>query len=65
MIGVRVYQREDFTEATRLVHSGHVPAERLISRIMPMHQAAAAFLALEAGGDVKVLIDCHNEGTTT
>jgi (R,R)-butanediol dehydrogenase / meso-butanediol dehydrogenase / diacetyl reductase len=62
MIGVRVYQREDYTEAVRLVHGKHVPAERLISRIVPLEHAAQAFSALEAGGDVKVLIDCSGAG---
>jgi (R,R)-butanediol dehydrogenase / meso-butanediol dehydrogenase / diacetyl reductase len=64
MIGVRVYQREDFAEAARLVHGGHVPAGRLISRVVPLADAAGAFQALESGGDVKVLIDCGSDGAT-
>ncbi|GGM10689.1 MULTISPECIES: zinc-dependent alcohol dehydrogenase [Micromonospora] len=58
LIGVRVYQSEDYTEAVRLVHGGQVPAERLISRIVPLDDVAQAFVALAAGGDVKVLVDC-------
>ena len=58
MIGVRVYQRDDYDEAVRLVHGGHVPADRLISRVVPLDDVAQAFQALEAGGDVKVLVDC-------
>lgn len=58
MIGVRVYQREDYDEAVRLVHEKHVPAAQLISRVVPLDDVAQAFRALEAGGDVKVLIDC-------
>ncbi|GAA1558937.1 alcohol dehydrogenase catalytic domain-containing protein [Dactylosporangium maewongense] len=61
MIGVRVYQRDDYDEAVRLVHSGQVPAGRLISRIVPLEHVAAAFQALEAGGDVKVLVDCGGD----
>ena len=61
MTGVRVYEREDFAEAVRLVHAGHVPAGRLISRVVPLQEAAAAFHALESGGDVKVLVDCASE----
>jgi threonine dehydrogenase-like Zn-dependent dehydrogenase len=40
------------------VHDQSVPAELLISRIMPLDDVAQAFHALEAGGDVKVLLDC-------
>jgi (R,R)-butanediol dehydrogenase / meso-butanediol dehydrogenase / diacetyl reductase len=62
MTGVRVYERADFAEAVRLVHGGRVPAGRLISRVVPLQEAAAAFQALESGGDVKVLVDCASEG---
>jgi len=58
LIGVRVYQRDDYDHATRLVHDQRVPAELLISRIMPLADVAQAFHALEAGSDVKVLLDC-------
>ena len=58
VVGVRVYQREDYQEAVRLVHSGEVPAAALISRVVPLDRVADAFTALETGGDVKVLIDC-------
>jgi (R,R)-butanediol dehydrogenase / meso-butanediol dehydrogenase / diacetyl reductase len=61
MIGVRVYERADYDEAVRLVESGQVPAERLISRVVPLDDVAAAFAALEAGGDVKVLLDCGGD----
>ncbi|GIJ49666.1 Zn-dependent alcohol dehydrogenase [Virgisporangium aliadipatigenens] len=58
VIGVRVYAHADFEEAVRLVHGGQVPAGRLISRVVPLDEVAAAFEALEAGGSVKVLLDC-------
>ncbi|WP_433062977.1 zinc-dependent alcohol dehydrogenase [Dactylosporangium sp. CS-033363] len=58
LIGVRVYDRGDFEEAARLVAAGEVPADRLISRVVPLQEAATAFDALEAGGVVKVLVDC-------
>jgi 2-desacetyl-2-hydroxyethyl bacteriochlorophyllide A dehydrogenase len=64
LIGVRVYEHADFAEAARLVHDEVVPAGRLISRVVPLRQAAAAFQALESGGDVKVLIDCQSDGAT-
>jgi (R,R)-butanediol dehydrogenase/meso-butanediol dehydrogenase/diacetyl reductase len=56
--GARLYQRDDVVEAIRLVASGTVAADRLISRIEPIEAVDAAFVALEAGGSVmKVLID--------
>jgi 2-desacetyl-2-hydroxyethyl bacteriochlorophyllide A dehydrogenase len=61
MIGVRVYQREDYVEAARLVDERLVPAEVLISRVVPLDEVAEAFHALEAGGDVKVLLDCGGD----
>ncbi len=62
MIGARVYQRADFERAVELVHSGEVPVGRLISRIVPLHEVADAFAMLEAGGAVKILIDCQDSG---
>jgi (R,R)-butanediol dehydrogenase/meso-butanediol dehydrogenase/diacetyl reductase len=61
LIGVRVYDRGDFEEAARLVAAGEVPADRLISRVVPLQDAAAAFEALEGGGVVKVLVDCGGD----
>jgi 2-desacetyl-2-hydroxyethyl bacteriochlorophyllide A dehydrogenase len=61
LIGVRVYESADYAEAVRLVHGGQVPADRLISRIVPLAEVAQAFEALAAGGDVKVLVDCGGD----
>ncbi|WP_420117080.1 zinc-dependent alcohol dehydrogenase [Micromonospora sp.] len=62
LIGVRVYEREDYTEAVRLVHAGLVPAGRLITRVVPLPEVAEAFRALAAGGEVKILVDCGVTG---
>jgi (R,R)-butanediol dehydrogenase/meso-butanediol dehydrogenase/diacetyl reductase len=58
LIGARAYRREDYAEAVRLVAAGRVPADQLISRVLPLDEVAAAFQALDAGGDVKILLDC-------
>jgi len=58
ILGVRVYQRTDFEEAVRLLTAGAVPADRLISAVLPMPEVSQAFAALESGSTVKVLIDC-------
>jgi (R,R)-butanediol dehydrogenase/meso-butanediol dehydrogenase/diacetyl reductase len=59
VLGVRVYHRADFTEAVRLLAAGEVPAEELISKVVPLSAVPEAFAALEDGGGVvKVLIEC-------
>lgn len=62
LIGARLYDRGDFEEAVALVADGTIPAERLISKVVPLAQAPAAFEALEGGGDVmKILVDCTDD----
>ncbi|MPY55983.1 zinc-dependent alcohol dehydrogenase [Streptomyces spongiae] len=59
LVGARLYDRSDFERAVALVADGTIPAERLISKVVPLTQAPAAFEALEGGGDVmKILVDC-------
>lgn len=58
VIGARVYQRTDFEEAVRLLSSGAIAAEMLITQTVPLDGVADAFTALEAGTAVKVLVDC-------
>ncbi|BBC31898.1 Molecular chaperone GroES [Streptomyces graminofaciens] len=62
LVGARLYDRSDFEKAVALVADGTVPADRLISKVVPLTEAPAAFEALEAGGDVmKILVDCTDE----
>ncbi|MFC8342321.1 zinc-binding dehydrogenase [Streptomyces sp. NPDC057280] len=62
LVGARLYDRCDFEKAVALVAEGTVPADRLISKVVPLTQAPAAFEALEGGGDVmKILVDCTDE----
>ncbi|MEU3782060.1 alcohol dehydrogenase catalytic domain-containing protein [Streptomyces sp900129855] len=62
LVGARLYDRSDFERAVALVAGGTIPAERLISKVVPLTEAPAAFEALEAGGDVmKILVDCTDE----
>ncbi|KND41713.1 MULTISPECIES: (R,R)-butanediol dehydrogenase [Streptomyces] len=59
LVGARLYARSDFERAVVLVADGTIPADRLISKVVPLTEAPAAFEALEAGGDVmKILVDC-------
>ena len=60
VIGARVYERADYERAVDLVAAGIVPADALISAVVPLAEAADAFVQLESGGGVmKVLIDCR------
>ncbi|MEV0570732.1 alcohol dehydrogenase catalytic domain-containing protein [Dactylosporangium sp. NPDC050588] len=62
LFGARLYQRDDMTEAIRLVATGEVPVQRLISRVGPVDSVGDAFTALESGGSVmKVLIDWQEQ----
>jgi 2-desacetyl-2-hydroxyethyl bacteriochlorophyllide A dehydrogenase len=62
MVGARVYERDDYATAVGLIHTRAIPAARLISRVVPIGDATAAFQALaEGGGVMKVLVDCQAE----
>jgi len=61
IIGARVYERTDFEEAVRLVADGTIPADALISDVMPLSETAAAVQRLDSGENVvKLLIDCQS-----
>jgi 2-desacetyl-2-hydroxyethyl bacteriochlorophyllide A dehydrogenase len=56
--GARVYQREDFEKAVALLADGIIPAESLITEIVPLSQTDRAFERAASGGDVvKIMID--------
>ncbi|GAA1324468.1 zinc-dependent alcohol dehydrogenase [Pseudonocardia xinjiangensis] len=60
LLGARLYTRADWEEAVRLVASGELPVDRLVSRIVPLEEVGEAFTALATGGGVvKVLVDCQ------
>ena len=56
--GVLAYTREDFAGAIELLESGAIPSERLISAVLPLEDAEAAFQSLTAPGNaaLKVLL---------
>lgn len=49
--GTAMYVREDVERATRLIGSGQVPVERLITKSFPLMEAARAFRAASEGVD--------------
>jgi (R,R)-butanediol dehydrogenase / meso-butanediol dehydrogenase / diacetyl reductase len=55
-----VYQATDFEAAVELVAKGVIPADLLITRIVPLRQTADAFDDLEAGRAMKILVDVRD-----
>ena len=60
ILGARVYQRVDFETAVELVADGTIPADLLISRIVPLSGTQDAFADLEAGLAMKILVDVQD-----
>ncbi|MFB4284290.1 zinc-binding dehydrogenase [Nonomuraea sp. MTCD27] len=59
IVGARVYTRDDFASAIALLDSGVIPADELITKVVPLPDAGTAFAELAAGGAMKILIDCQ------
>ncbi|WP_435861018.1 zinc-dependent alcohol dehydrogenase [Streptomyces spiralis] len=57
LLGARVYQRHDFERAIELLAEGAIPAEKLITRIVPLTEVQSAFGVLEAGQAMKLLVE--------
>jgi (R,R)-butanediol dehydrogenase/meso-butanediol dehydrogenase/diacetyl reductase len=57
ILGARVYQRVDFETAVELVSRGVIPADMLITRIVPLSGTQQAFDDLENGRAMKILVD--------
>jgi 2-desacetyl-2-hydroxyethyl bacteriochlorophyllide A dehydrogenase len=61
LLGARVYQRADFERAITLLRQGVIPAQALISGVVPLDQTAAAIQDLSAGRAMKILVDVAGE----
>lgn len=57
ILGTRVYERPDFEKAVALVTAGAIPADALITAIVPLDEVGAAFERLESGRAMKILVD--------
>jgi 2-desacetyl-2-hydroxyethyl bacteriochlorophyllide A dehydrogenase len=57
ILGARVYQRPDFETAVELLRDGIIPADLLISEVVPLDGVQAAFGELESGRALKILVD--------
>lgn len=56
ILGARVYEREDFERAATLLTEASVPAEKLITEIIPLDQVQQAFERLERADAMKLLV---------
>ena len=57
IVGARVYERLDFVTAVDLLSRGAIPAESLITSIVPLRDAQRAIAELEGGRAMKILIE--------
>ncbi|EXG82639.1 (R,R)-butanediol dehydrogenase [Cryptosporangium arvum] len=57
LLGARVYQRSDFERAIALLGQGVIPAEELITRVVPLDRTPAAMDDLAAGRAMKILVE--------
>jgi 2-desacetyl-2-hydroxyethyl bacteriochlorophyllide A dehydrogenase len=59
LIGVRVYEPQDFEEAIALAESGALPLEKLITQIAPLAEAQSVFDAIDRNpAGMKYLLQC-------
>lgn len=58
LVGARVYEQGDFEEALRLLVSGSIPTDALITDVVSLEDVPMAFERLRAGHAMKVLVDC-------
>lgn len=61
IIGARVYERADYERAIALLTDGAIPADELITNIVPLERAHEAFAELERGDGMKVLVDSRSD----
>jgi len=59
MCGARVYEREDFEQAIRLLAARTIPFEKLITDVRPLDGLQRGLEEMEKGAEVmKILVDC-------
>ncbi|MFF0269944.1 zinc-binding dehydrogenase [Kribbella sp. NPDC004536] len=56
ILGARVYERQDFVRAAELVADGTIPADGLVTGVVPLAEVQSAFGVLEAGQAMKLLV---------
>jgi (R,R)-butanediol dehydrogenase / meso-butanediol dehydrogenase / diacetyl reductase len=60
LCGVRVYEKQDYEEAIKILTDDTLPVEKLISAVYPLDKLEHGIRQVEKGGEVmKILIKCH------
>jgi threonine dehydrogenase-like Zn-dependent dehydrogenase len=60
LIGVRVYEPEDFDEAIRLAAAGRLPLDRIVTRIAPLDEVQQVFQEIDENpAGMKYLLQCR------
>jgi len=65
LLGARVYRRSDFERAVTLLRDGVVPADALITAVVPLAETARAVAELSSGSAMKVLVEVGDAGEAT
>lgn len=60
ILGARVYEREDFERAVTLIADGDIPADDIITDIVPLDETARAFASLSEARAMKLLVDVRS-----
>lgn len=61
LIGARVYEREDYDEAIRLITENNLPFEAMITKVEPLTNIQTVFENIDKQPDgMKVLLDCQS-----
>ena len=62
LIGVRLYEPQDFDEAIQLVADGRLPTDSLITQVSPLEETQKVFEMIDANpAGMKYVIDCGEE----
>ncbi|MDN3270174.1 alcohol dehydrogenase catalytic domain-containing protein [Streptomyces sp. MA15] len=65
LANARTYHLPDYTKALALIEDGTVPADKLISKVIPLTAVASEFESSECADDVmKILVDCGGDAGT-
>jgi threonine dehydrogenase-like Zn-dependent dehydrogenase len=60
LIGVRVYEPEDFEEAIVLAAGGELPLDRIITNVSPLDQVQSVFEQIDQNpAGMKYLLQCQ------
>ncbi|MEL6190962.1 MAG: zinc-binding dehydrogenase [Bacteroidota bacterium] len=61
MLGARLYQEEDYEEAIQIAASGHIPFDKLITKVTPLSDIQAVFEEIDQNpAGMKYLINCQS-----